>query len=103
MYENEYGNYWIAVLGSVCGSIAFFFAVDLIIPLMKKVKNMNCLIAWINRNSIIMFPIHLEVLFVLEMVLNKLIPNVILAGFAKTIITMLLMVPIISVINWYKK
>lgn len=103
MYENTYGDYGLAILGSICGSVAFFLVVDLIMPLVEKVKSINCIITWINHNSIIMFPVHLEVLFFIGNFIDKSISVVILSGFIKAIIVMVVMVPIINMINCCKE
>ena len=101
MYENTYGDYWIAIAGSILGSMAFLIAGDLFMPPPEK-SYINLMIKWINKNSVIMFPIHLELLFFVQRIMNGGITNIILAGIMKTIVVILLMIPILNVIDYIK-
>lgn len=101
MYENTYGDYWIAIAGSVLGSMAFLIAGDLFMPPSEK-SYINLMMKWINKNSVIMFPIHLELLFFVQRIMNGGITNIILAGIMKTIVVILLMIPILNVIDYIK-
>lgn len=102
MYENQYGNYWIAIMGSILGSVAFLLGVDIVFSALKKVKLLNRISRWINKNSIIMFPLYLELLFFVSGVVNRLIPFTILSGVIMTMVILLLMVLVLKPINFIK-
>lgn len=69
MYLNEYGNYFFAIPGSLAGIILMVAFV-----LLQKSQKHNPIILWFSRNSLLIYPIHLQFVFLMKAVYSKKAP-----------------------------
>ena len=100
MYVNTYGDYFNSIVSSIIGSIAFLLAMDIIYPFIEKNSALSRFFDWINRDSVMMFPIHLELLPFVTAVIGRLIPNNAFSGILIAAAIMALMYCITSAIHY---
>ncbi len=79
MFINEYGNYITTILAAISGSLAFAVISKYIYQLVNKVKLIKNYVLWYSYNSLISFPVHLQIKCIL----------------------LLLELPLINMQNWY--
>ncbi len=70
MYKNYYHPYCWSVLGAVIGSVSFMLLVKLAYPFLSKKPILDWLIRWYSRNSLLVFPVHLEIEVFLRFILK---------------------------------
>jgi fucose 4-O-acetylase-like acetyltransferase len=86
MYINEYGNYGFALIGAISGCIAFIILSKVLFKKTSKLKNSHKYIDWLGANSLLFFPVHLDLLVVISKVtsfikISNWLVNTILIGF----------------------
>ena len=65
MFINSYGNIYMALYTSIMGSLVFLLIMDLIRRVSVDLQNSKS-IQWLNKNSIDIFPAHLQILKVIK-------------------------------------
>lgn len=98
MYLNEYGNYFFAIPGSLAGIILMVAFV-----LLQKSQKHNPIILWFSRNSLLIYPIHLQIVFLMRVIYNKMAPYASIVYFTGCIILTYFIVTVINVIGKYCK
>jgi fucose 4-O-acetylase-like acetyltransferase len=86
MYINEYGNYGFALIGAISGCLVFIIFSKFIFEKTSKLNALHKYIDWLGANSLLFFPIHLELLFIIRIAtgfigINNWLINTILVGF----------------------
>lgn len=70
MYANEYGNYVVAQIGAICGSVAFTVSMSWISRILfiqrQPMKLIMSCILWVSDRTIPLFPIHLMLYYFLS-------------------------------------
>lgn len=69
MYINEYGDYIYSILGAIGGSFAYMMIAKYLYYLIKKVNLLNDFVLWYSYNSLVTFPVHLQIKCVLLLLL----------------------------------
>lgn len=72
MYLNDYGNYPLTVLCAIVGTIVFLVLGKYLYRLLKGFKFIMNGVLWYSYNSLVLFPVHLEIKWVILFVLTKL-------------------------------
>ncbi|MUH38098.1 hypothetical protein D9O36_19775 [Zobellia amurskyensis] len=98
MFINEYGNYFYAIVGALSGTLFFFN----FIFLFEKILPKKALI-FLSINSLIFYPIHLDILAFIGKVFSYLNTSKIewSLPYLNAIITMLIIIPCIYLVNRY--
>lgn len=91
MYIDEYGNYVYAIVGAITGSWAFFVIGNWLYSMMNDRSSslfgfLNRLVNWYGLNSLVVFPVHLEVLFFVKKVNGALLGGHWIIAFVITIL-----------------
>ncbi len=61
MYINQYGNYLFTISAALFGSLLFSVLVKYAFILSKRISLVNKLVLWYGYNSLISFPVHLQI------------------------------------------
>lgn len=73
MYQHQYGNYLFSVSGAIAGCLFWILIVK---EIYSKLNNKACLLhkilVWYGKNSLCVFPVHIDVLYILRYVLRYL-------------------------------
>lgn len=95
MYINQYGNYWYAMLGAISGCIAVSIMIRILLELLNGLKLdwIKNYIIWVGQNTLLLFPVHLLLIYVITSLLVK------FQLFHWTILFIVLSVTIIPTIN----
>ena len=98
MYMNQYGNYLYAILGAISGCIASSIIIRILLELLNKLKLywVKNYIVWIGQNTLILFPVHLLLIYAIT---NFLIQFQIFHWLILFVILLIVIIPIINIIN----
>ncbi len=96
MYANEYGNYVIAQIGAICGSVAFTVSMSWISRILfiqrQPMKLIMSYILWVSDRTIPLFPIHLMLYYFLSPYMRSR---------SMFLLTLIIIVPITNLIYRY--
>ena len=97
MYINNYGFFSLGFIGAISGCVLFLLGGNLIHTIVcNYMKKVYMYINWLGINSLLFFPIHLEILFFIQRI-NGLIG--ISNWFVNAIMVALICVPVINIIR----
>lgn len=96
MYLDKYGAFGVAVLGSILGII-------MTITFVLGFNIRNRFLIWLGKNSLVIFPLHLEILFFLKWIVKSFFSTAItqyaFCGYFP--LCLLILFPIVQLINKY--
>lgn len=98
MYLNEYGNYLLAIPGSLAGIVLMVAFV-----LLQKSQRHNPIILWFSHNSLLIYPIHLQLVFLMKAIYSKKAPYASIIYFSCCTILTYIIVTVINMIGKYFK
>ena len=102
MYINQYGDYGWFLLGAIAGIVFSLFVAKYLYLLIRKTTNLfKRIILWAGFNSLVFFPIHVQIVMVLGPVLVYLGVNDAYRWLLSFVITLSLSIPICNFINNY--
>ena len=68
MFINSYGEYVVTIFAAICGSLSYLCLMSTIYQILKNATFLKNTICWYGVNSLVTFPVHLTILFVLKRV-----------------------------------
>jgi len=98
MYQNEYGHYPLTLFGALVGTVLFLLVGKYLYRLFQKAKKLKMFVLWYSYHPLEVFPIHLEIKWILIFLLNKVGLNIWLLLFLGMVIGC---VPIANIITRY--
>ena len=103
MFANKYGNYWYAIIGAITGIVIFMI---MIFVSMRSRFFPTTFFMFFNRNSLVLFPIHLMLLsfvnkFAELISLDRFLSNELIVSLFKLIVIVILVFIITPSINKY--
>lgn len=102
MYINEYGNYVLAIIGALSGMVCFFAFLSLVLMKENYLHLGKKLLNFFSDNSLLIFPVHLEIIWFIGIILNKInfISNS-LNWIIKIFVVLVLLIPFSYIIKNY--